>query len=408
MDSGFRRNDGVKNAAQRRDRMFKIQTLNNISRNGLDRLPANLYRVANDVAEPDAVLVRSADMHKSPIASSVKAVARAGAGVNNIPVNDLTARGVPVFNAPGANANAVKELVVAGMLLAARNLADALGFVGELKSGDDLHHRVEAEKKRFVGSELSGKTLGVVGLGAIGVKVANAAHALGMRVLGFDPHMTVEGAWQLSSEVAKAGSLSELFAASDYITFHVPLNDKTRGIFGPQALASARQGVVLLNFAREGIVDAATLRDGLASGRIGRYVSDFPDADLLGNPRVIALPHLGASTGEAEENCAVMVVDQLRDFLEHGNIRHSVNFPETRMARTGTARICIANQNRPNMIGQLSHVLGEAGVNIAQMHNASRADIAYTLVDVDTPVTDSLVSAIAAIDGILSVRVIEG
>jgi D-3-phosphoglycerate dehydrogenase len=388
--------------------MFKIQTLNNISRNGLDRLPANLYRVANDVAEPDAVLVRSADMHKSPIATSVKAVARAGAGVNNIPVGDLSARGVPVFNAPGANANAVKELVVAGMLLAARNLADALGFVGELKAGDDLHHRVEAEKKRFVGSELVGKTLGVVGLGAIGVKVANAAYALGMRVLGFDPHMTVEGAWQLSSEVAKAGSLNELFASSDYVTFHVPLNDKTRGIFGAQALAAARQGVVLLNFAREGIVDAAVLRDGLASGRIGRYVSDFPDADLLGNPRVIALPHLGASTGEAEENCAVMVVDQLRDFLEHGNVRHSVNFPETRMARTGTARICIANQNRPNMIGQLSHVLGEAGVNIAQMHNASRADIAYTLVDVDTPVTDSLVSGIAAIDGILSVRVIEG
>jgi D-3-phosphoglycerate dehydrogenase len=388
--------------------MFKIQTLNNISRNGLDRLPANLYRVANDVADADAVLVRSADMHKTPIATSIKAVARAGAGVNNIPVAELSSRGIPVFNAPGANANAVKELVVAGMLLAARNLADAIGFVRELKPDGDLHHRVEAEKKRFVGSELAGKTLGVVGLGAIGVKVANAAYALGMRVFGFDPHMTVEGAWQLSSEVAKAGSLSELYAASDYITFHVPLNDRTRGIFGAQALASARQGVVLLNFAREGIVDAATLREGLASGRIGRYVSDFPEGDLLGNPRVIALPHLGASTGEAEENCAVMVVDQLRDFLEHGNIRHSVNFPETRMARTGTARICIANRNRPNMIGQLSHVLGEAGVNIAQMHNASRADLAYTLVDVDSPVPDSLASEIGAIDGILSVRVIEG
>jgi D-3-phosphoglycerate dehydrogenase len=388
--------------------MFRIQTLNNISRNGLDRLPANLYRVANDVADADAVLVRSADMHKAPIAPSIKAVARAGAGVNNIPVADLSARGVPVFNAPGANANAVKELVVAGMLLAARNLADALGFVRDLGSNDDLHRRVEAEKKRFVGSELSGKVLGVVGLGAIGVKVANAAYALGMRVLGFDPHMTVEGAWQLSSDVAKAGSLSELFAASDYITFHVPLNDRTRGIFGAAALASVRHGVVLLNFAREGVVDATTLREGLASGRVGRYVSDFPEADLLGNPRVIALPHLGASTGEAEENCAVMVVDQLRDFLEHGNIRHSVNFPETRMARSGTARICIANRNRPNMIGQLSHVLGDGGVNIAQMHNASRADLAYTLVDADSPVPDSLVAAISAIDGILSVRVIPG
>jgi len=388
--------------------VFKVQTLNNISRNGLDRLPANLYSIANDVAEPDAVLVRSADMHKTPIATTVKAVARAGAGVNNIPVAELSSRGVPVFNAPGANANAVKELVVAGMLLAARNLADAIGFVRDLKAGEDLHHRVEAEKKRFVGSELAGKTLGVIGLGAIGVKVANAAHALGMRVAGFDPHMTVEGAWQLSSDVSKAGSLNELFAASDYITFHVPLNDKTRGIFGSQALDNARNGVVLLNFAREGIVDAQTLRRGLSEGRIGRYVSDFPDADLLGNARVIALPHLGASTEEAEENCALMVVDQLRDFLEHGNVRHSVNFPETRMARTGAARICIANQNRPNMIGQLSHVLGEAGVNIAQMHNASRAELAYSLIDIDSPVPPTLISAIAGIDGILSVRVITG
>ncbi len=386
--------------------MFKIQTLNNISRNGLDRLPATLYSTANEVAEPDAVLVRSADMHKTPIAASVKAIARAGAGTNNIPVAELSTRGVPVFNAPGANANAVKELVVAGMLLAARNIADALGFVRGLEPGDDLHHKVEAEKKRFVGSELAGKTLGVVGLGAIGVKVANAAYALGMRVVGFDPHMTVDGAWALSSEVAKAGSLNELYASADYLSFHVPLNDKTRGVFGAQALEVVRPGLVLLNFAREGIVDAAALRKGLAEGRIGRYVSDFPDGDLLANPRVIALPHLGASTGEAEENCALMVVDQLRDFLEHGNVRNSVNFPETRMARVGVARICIANSNRPNMIGQLSHVLGEAGVNIAQMHNASRGELAYSLIDTDSPVPASLVAAIAAIEGILSVRVI--
>ena len=386
--------------------MFKIRTLNNISRNGLDRLPANLYSTANDMADPDAVLVRSADMHATPIAASVKAVARAGAGVNNIPVAALSARGVPVFNAPGANSNAVKELVVAGMLIAARNIADALAFVRDLQAGEDLHQRVEAEKKRFVGAELSGKTLGVVGLGAIGVKVANAAHALGMRVIGFDPHMTIDGAWQLSSQVAKAGSLNELFAASDYLTFHVPLNDKTRGVFGAQALELVRPGLVLLNFAREGIVDPAALRQGLDEGRIGRYVSDFPDSDLLGNPRVIALPHLGASTGEAEENCAIMVVDQLRDFLEHGNVRNSVNFPETRMARTGTARICVANSNRPNMIGQLSHVLGEAGVNIAQMHNASRGELAYSLIDADSPVPATLAGAIAAIDGILSVRVI--
>ena len=386
--------------------MFKIQTLNNISKNGLSRLPANQYDVANDAAEPDAILVRSADMHGKPLAASIKAVARAGAGVNNIPVAEFSKRGVPVFNAPGANANAVKELVVAGMLIAARNLGDAMAFIGGLTSADDLHHRVEAEKKRFVGSELAGKTLGVVGLGAIGVKVANAAHALGMRVLGFDPHMTVDGAWALSSDVAKAASLNQLYAESDYVSFHVPLNDATRGIFGAAALDLVRPGVVLLNFAREGIIDPATLRQGLASGRIGRYVTDFPNADLLGDARVIGLPHLGASTGEAEENCALMVVDQLRDFLENGNVHNAVNFPNTRMTRTGNARLCIANQNRPNMIGQLSHVLGEAGVNIAQMHNASRGDIAYTLIDLDSPASAALVESIGKIEGILSVRAI--
>ena len=386
--------------------MFKIQTLNNISKNGLSRLPANLYNVANDVAEPDAILLRSADMHGKPLAGSIKAVARAGAGTNNIPVAEFSKRGVPVFNAPGANANAVKELVIAGMLIAARNLNDALAFVGGLGPDEDLHHRVEAEKKRFVGSELSGKTLGVVGLGAIGVKVANAAHALGMRVLGFDPHMTIDGAWALSSDVIKASSLAELYAAADYVTFHVPLNDATRGIFGAAALESARPGIVLVNFAREGIVDAATLKQGLANNKIGRYVTDFPSKDLIGNAHVIGLPHLGASTGEAEENCALMVVDQLREFLEHGNVHNAVNFPNTRMARAGAARLCISNQNRPNMIGQLSHVLGDAGVNIAQMHNASRGDLAYTLIDLDSAASAALVAAIGKIDGILSVRVI--
>lgn len=386
--------------------MFKIQTLNNISKNGLSRLPPTHYSIANDIAEPDAILLRSADMHGKPLAASIKAVARAGAGVNNIPVAEFSKRGVPVFNAPGANANAVKELVVAGMLIAARNLGDALAFVGALQAGEDPHHRVEAEKKRFVGSELAGKTLGVIGLGAIGVKVANAAHALGMRVLGFDPHMTVDGAWALSSDVVKAGSLNELYAGSDYITFHVPLNDATRGIFGAAALELTRAGVVLLNFARDGIVDPTALKRGLASGRIGRYVTDFPTADLLGDARVIGLPHLGASTGEAEENCALMVVDQLRDFLENGNVHNAVNFPNTRMARIGSTRLCVANQNRPNMIGQLSHVLGEAGVNIAQMHNASRGDIAYTLIDLDSPATTTLIDAIGRIEGILSVRTI--
>lgn len=386
--------------------MFKVQTLNNISRSGTDRLPKDRYQIGNELAQPDAILLRSADMHKLDIPASVRAIARAGAGTNNIPVPAMSQRGVPVFNAPGANANAVKELVLAGMLLSARNIGDALGFVAGLAGHADPHHAIEAEKKRFVGTELAGRTLGVVGLGAIGVKVANAARALGMNVYGFDPHVTVDGAWQLSSDVIKAGSLNELYAASDFITFHVPLNDATRGIFGVPALGVVRKGVVLLNFAREGIIDAAALAQGLDDGRIGRYVTDFPQPALLGNARVIGLPHLGASTLEAEENCAVMVADQLRDFLENGNVSNSVNFPNTRMPREGRARLCIANQNRPNMIGQLTHALGAAGVNIAQMHNASRGELAYTLVDTDSEVDAKILGEIASIEGILSVRMV--
>jgi len=386
--------------------MFDILTLNNVAASGLARLPKGNYRIASDIAEPDAILLRSADLHARPIPSSVLAIARAGAGTNNIPVANMSRRGVPVFNAPGANANAVKELVIAGMLLAARNLADALAFAAAIASDADAHARMEAGKKRFGGSELAGKTLGVVGLGAIGVRVANAAFGLGMRVIGFDPHMTVEGAWQLSSSVQRANSLEELYGASDYVTIHVPLTDATRGLFGAGAVAASKPGLVLLNFAREGVIDAQAVREGLDEGRLGRYVSDFPVAEFAGHPCAIALPHLGASTAEAEENCAVMVADQLREFLENGNVQHSVNFPNTRMARTGNARLCIANANRPNMIGQLSHVLGEAGLNIAQMHNASRGDLAYNLIDVDAAVPASLVGAITAIDGILSVRVI--
>lgn len=386
--------------------MFKILTLNNIAASGLARLPKNDYTIGNDIADPDAILLRSADLHARPIADSVLAVARAGAGTNNIPVVELSKRGVPVFNAPGANANAVKELVIAGMLLAARNLPDALGFARTIAGEPDADSRMEAEKKRFGGSELAGKTLGVVGLGAIGVRVANAAFGLGMRVIGFDPHMTVEGAWQLSSSVQRAGSLDELYAASDYVTIHVPLVEATRGLFGMSAVMTSKRGLVLLNFAREGVIDAAAVRAGLDDGKLGRYVSDFPVAALANHPRVIALPHLGASTGEAEENCAVMVAEQLREYLESGNVQHSVNFPNTRMARAGDARVCIANANRPNMIGQLTHVLGESELNIAQMHNASRGDLAYNLIDVDAVVPDSLVVAINAIEGILSVRVI--
>ena len=385
--------------------MFKIKTLNNISQNGLKRLPTERYQIVDALDGADAVLVRSADMHKLDIPASVLAIARAGAGTNNIPIAAMSKRGVPVFNAPGANANAVKELVLAGMLLSARNIADALAFSASLpaEGGEEL---MEKEKKRFVGSELIGRTLGVIGLGAIGVRVANAARALGMRVIGFDPHMTVEGAWALSSDVIKAGSMNEVYAASDFISFHVPLNDATRGSFSLASLDAVKPGVVLLNFSRDGILAHDAIKAGLADGRIGRYVTDFPKPDYQGNPRVIGLPHLGASTEEAEENCALMVVDQLREFLEHGNVVNSVNFPTTRMHRTGKARICVANANKPNMIGQLSATLGAAGINIAQMHNASRGDHAYNLVDVDNDVGPEVVEHLRAIDGVLSVRVI--
>ena len=386
--------------------MFKIKTLNNISKAGLARFPHGSYLVGSDIADPDAILVRSADLHTAEVPASLKAIGRAGAGVNNIPVPALSERGVVVFNTPGANANAVKELVLAGMLLASRNIAEALEFADTLKDRDDPEKAMEAEKARFVGSELSGRVLGVVGLGAIGVKVANAARALGMRVFGFDPHMTVEGAWQLSSDVVKAGSLNELYAASDFISFHVPLSDATRGLFSVQSLAVVKHGSVLLNFARDGIVAHDALERGLAENRISRYVSDFPKPALLGDARVISLPHLGASTLEAEENCALMVVDQVRDFLENGNISHSVNFPATRMTRAGQSRICVANRNVPNMIGQLSHALGASGLNIAQMHNASRGEFAYNLVDVENEVPSQVAGEIAAIPGILSVRVI--
>ncbi|MEZ5442766.1 MAG: phosphoglycerate dehydrogenase [Lysobacterales bacterium] len=387
--------------------MFRIRTFNAISPNGLSRLPEEHYQIDDQGDDPHGVLVRSADLHGQNFGPSLLAVARAGAGTNNIPIPALSERGVVVFNAPGANANAVKELVLAGMLMSMRNLAEAAAYVGGLDPQDaELEKRVEGGKKKFVGQELIGRTLGVVGLGAIGVKVANAAKAMGMRVLGFDPHMTIEGAWQLSSEVDKAGSLNELYAQADFISFHVPLNPATRGLFAAASLAVAKPGVVLLNFAREGVVDAEALHNGLQSGRIQRYVSDFPRADLIGHPRVLAFPHLGASTHEAEENCAVMVVDQLREFLEHGNIVNAVNFPSMRLARAGHQRICIANKNKPNMIGQLTHVIGESEVNITQMHNASRGDFAYNIVDVDAAVGENLVTALRAIDGILSVRVI--
>ncbi len=383
---------------------FNIRTHNAISASGLERLPAPRFRVGDDVEAPDALLVRSADLNAAPIGESVKAVARAGAGTNNIPVAALSARGIPVFNAPGANANAVKELVVAGMLLAARNLPGALEFVRQLGDVEDPEKAMEARKKEFAGIELAGRTLGVIGLGAIGVRVANAAYALGMKVLGFDPHMTVDGAWALSAEVGRAADLADLLARSDFVSVHVPLSDATRGLIDAKAFGALREDAVLLNFSRAAVIDDAALRAALDAGSIGRYVTDFPLADRLDDARIIALPHLGASTSEAEENCAVMVADDLREFLEHGNVGHSVNFPRLRMGRAGRARLAIANRNVPNMIGQISQVLGANALNIAQMHNASRGEIAYNLVDVDDEVPPQAVRDLCAIEGVLSVR----
>jgi len=387
---------------------FKILTLNNISVRGLERLPRDRYEIASEIGHPDAIIVRSADMHSMEIPASVKAVGRAGAGTNNIPVARLSKRGIPVFNAPGANANAVKELVIAGLFLAARNICQAWEYVRNLKGSDrEIEEAVEKGKKQFVGYELPGRTLGVVGLGAIGVEVANAAHALGMRVLGFDPQITVQRAWQLSSGVEQALSLDDLFARSDIVTVHVPLLDATRHLVDAARLKLLKPSGVVLNFARAGIVDDTAVLEALDAGRLSAYVCDFPTNQLKDHPKVVALPHLGASTREAEENCAVIVAETLRDFLEHGNIRNSVNFPEAIMPRKpGAARLSIANENVPNMVGQITTALADAQLNIADLLNKSRGELAYTLIDVDGQVPAQLVDQIRSIQGVLSVRVV--
>lgn len=387
---------------------FRIQTLNNISTRGLDRLPRDRYEVASDIGRPDAVLVRSADMHKHVLPDSVLAVARAGAGTNNIPVAALAKRGIPVFNTPGANANAVKELVVAGMLLAARNIGPAWLFARGL-SGDDAAIDVATEKgkKNFVGFELPGRTLGIVGLGAIGVAVANTALALGMNVLGYDPQLTVQRALQLSSNVQQALSLDDLFARSDVVTVHVPLNDQTRALVNAARLQLMRKGGVILNFARAGVVDEAATLAALDAGHLHAYVCDFPKNALKDHPRVITLPHLGASTEEAEENCAVMAAEQLRDFLENGNVRNSVNYPEAVLPRVpGTTRLTITNDNVPNMVGQISTCLASARVNIADLLNKSRGEFAYTIIDTDSALDQGTVEKIREIAGVLSARII--
>lgn len=385
--------------------MYKVQTLNNIAVAGLRRLPRQLYEVGSEISRPDAIILRSHDMHSMEVPSSVVAVARAGAGVNNIPIEEFSKRGVPVFNAPGANANAVKELAVAGMLIAARNICDAHRYVHGLDShGDELDRAVETGKKQFVGFELPGRTLGVIGLGAIGVEVANVALALGMKVVGFDPNITVKRAWQLSSGVRQVDTLDRLFKESDVVSVHVPLIEATRAMVNADRLNLMQDGGILINFARGGTVDASAVIAALDAGRLRSYVCDFPTRQLIEHPRVVALPHLGASTTEAEENCAVMVAENLREYLEHGNIRSSVNFPEAILPRMDAHRIAVANANVPNMVGQISTCLAEAGLNIEDLLNKSRGELAYTIVDLSGEVASETLEAIRKIDGVLQAR----
>jgi len=387
------------------DARWQILVLNAISASGLKQLPADHYHATKDVAAPDAVLLRSADMHGMEIPASVRAIARAGAGTNNIPVAAMSARGVPVFNAPGANANAVKELVLAGMLMAARNLPGALRFVASLDPADSqLEHKVEDGKKQFAGLEIAGHTLGIVGLGKIGCLVADAAIKLGMNVLGYDPDITVDAAWSLPSQVKRAASVADVLKHANFVSLHVPLVAATRHLVNADNLSHVKAGTVLLNFSREGVVDDAAVLANLDKKHLGMYVCDFPNAALHGHERVLALPHLGASTREAEENCAIMVAQQLRDYLEHGNIANAVNFPAVSMARESKFRVAIANANVPNMLGQISTTMASAGLNIHNMLNMSRGEMAYTLVDVDTAVKPGVLKRLQAIDGVLSVR----
>jgi len=386
--------------------VFRILSLNQISERGLAYLPETNFRIAADIERPDAILLRSADLHHFSIPDSVVAVARAGAGTNNIPVAALSARGIPVFNAPGANANAVKELVLAAVLIAARNLVPALHYVALLDKSNGLDEQVEAGKKQFAGVELPGRSLGIVGLGAIGSLVADTALKLGMRVIGFDPQITVDAAWRLPASVVKANRLEDLVRQSDFITLHVPLIDATRKLVDARMLGLMKPGAVLLNFSREGIVDNAAAIAALRTRQLKSYLCDFPSAELIGESGVVALPHLGASTEEAEENCATMVAQQLREFLQQGSIRNAVNFPDVDMARESPHRLAIANSNVPNMLGQISTALASAGLNIHNMVNKSRADLAYTLVDVDSPVSAAVLASLSAIDGVLSVRLI--
>jgi D-3-phosphoglycerate dehydrogenase len=386
----------------------KIQTLNAISKKGLSRLPEG-YTVANDLSDPDAILVRSQAMHELPIPASVMAIGRAGAGTNNIPVKAMSDRGVVVFNAPGANANAVKELVIAGMLMGTRNIFPALKFVSGLVGDEEsLHKQVEAGKKHFVGHELRGSTLGIIGLGAIGSMLAQSAIDLGMNVIGYDPEITVDAAWRLPSQVRKAASIDELVKRADFISLHVPFLPSTKDLINADRVRLMKKGCVLLNFARDGIVNEPAVLDGLNEGRLQAYVCDFPSNLLRTHSHFVSLPHLGASTEEAEENCAIMVVDQVADYLENGNILNAVNFPNISMPRESGFRLAISNANVPNMLGQISTTLAGAGLNIHNMVNKSRNELAFTLVDVDVAVPQAVIDQLAGISGVLRVRYLPG
>ncbi|MEZ5591530.1 MAG: 3-phosphoglycerate dehydrogenase family protein [Gammaproteobacteria bacterium] len=388
--------------------MYKVLMLNNIQAAGLERLPRDRFQLVTESQQPDALLLRSYTLHDWSIPASLLAVGRAGAGVNNIPLTEMSKRGIAVFNAPGANANAVKELVLAGMLLAARNLYPALNYVRELKGSEsELNEQVEAGKKRFTGFELPGRTLGVIGLGNVGVRVANAAEALGLRVIGYDPNITVGNAWQLSAKVKQIMSVSDLLAQADFVTLHVPMLDDTRHLINAERLRKAKPGLTLLNFARAGVVDEQAVRDALVEQRLHAYVCDFPSVILQGHPNVIALPHLGASTQEAEENCAIMVAEQIRDYLEHGTVRNSVNFPSMEIPRTqNTCRLLIVNANIPHMIERISTAIARLDINILDMLNRSRGDIACTLIDVTCPLPPTVVDEISRIEGVLRVRLL--
>lgn len=387
--------------------MFKILTLNQISIKGLERLPRNQYEIASEFTAPDAILLRSHKLAPADIAPSVKAIARAGAGTNNVPVADCTARGIPVFNSPGANANAVKELVISGLTLGSRGILQGIAYVntlGDMKDGAELAKLLEKEKKRFKGNELAGRTLGIVGLGAIGSLIAHAALNLGMNVVGYDPALSVDAAWRLPSAVKRMENLGSLFSRADYITLHLPVLDATRGLVNAELLSNCKPGCCLLNFAREEIVNVDSVIEALEAGKLRQFITDFPTPELIGRDDVILMPHIGASTDEAEDNCAIMAANQLDDFLCNGNITNSVNFPSLQLERSGKARLAVVNRNVPKILGSILSILADADINIVDMLNKSRDEIAYNLIDVGSEVSDALLADIEALDGVIKVR----